>query len=712
MFEMPYKRLPHTVTMEDPSEGVLIANGLFLRGKFREAFDVFEQTLDEWPEMHVEILAACYDHYESLTDRSRYALYQSRHFDFPIWDGDSVLDIGSGHIPFPKATHLADISLSDGEVGRAGKAFKRRDGLPVFECPVEDMPFEDNSFDFAYCSHVLEHSTDPEKACRELMRVARRGYIETPARAKDCFLNMARVSHHLWAVEHIHGTLVFSEYTKDDKKGLMSDVLMDMTAHPESPREKAFAALIYLRAPQVNTMFMWEDSFKVEVRSANDIFVAVKESVAPLRRAVEQGVPTQNPSRLPGCVLLSDTAAPGVRQEGGGREKLRLVQVHTFYPAYLEWFYGRYPKLAEASYEAQVRALVDDGFSGIHMLAPHLKDYDYDSHLIIANNPNTQAAWLSERGYPLPKGDWVRHIAMMQLEELHPDVVYLTEPITFDGSFLHMLSFTPRLTLGWRAADIPQGTDWRGFDVMLSSLAALRQEAERIGAREGVDFSPGVPEFLMPQAVPDEQRSDIVFCGQWTRGQHERRNAMLQTVARAASAKGYSCDMHLSGEVHTLTPEVATYARPALYGRAMHEALARGRIAFDGRGRIGTPSGGAMKDLAGRESANMRIFEATGSGAFLLTEHYDNLSKYFDIGREIETFRDDKEMVEKLGYYLAHPEEREEIAQRGRERCRSEHSMAQKAKLFDTIVRERLARQTEQPAEAACAEECATKPTG
>ena len=42
------------------------------------------------------------------------------------------------------------------------------------------MPFKDKSFDFVIASHVLEHSSDPEAFLRELMRVGKAGYIETP----------------------------------------------------------------------------------------------------------------------------------------------------------------------------------------------------------------------------------------------------------------------------------------------------------------------------------------------------------------------------------------------------------------------------------------------------------------------------------------------------------------------------------------------------
>lgn len=40
--------------------------------------------------------------------------------------------------------------------------------------PGDDLPFEDDAFDFVFASHVIEHFADPVRALREWMRVASR----------------------------------------------------------------------------------------------------------------------------------------------------------------------------------------------------------------------------------------------------------------------------------------------------------------------------------------------------------------------------------------------------------------------------------------------------------------------------------------------------------------------------------------------------------
>jgi hypothetical protein len=69
-----------------------------------------------------------------------------------------------------------------------------------------------------------------------------------------------------------------------------------------------------------------------------------------------------------------------------------------------------------------------------------------------------------------------------------------------------------------------------------------------------------------------------------------------------------------------------------------------------------------------------RVFEVTLSGGFLLTEYAPGLENYFEIGREIECFETAQEAAEKIQYYLKHPEEREQIAERGYLRAQREYT--------------------------------------
>jgi len=64
---------------------------------------------------------------------------------------------------------------------------------------------------------------------------------------------------------------------------------------------------------------------------------------------------------------------------------------------------------------------------------------------------------------------------------------------------------------------------------------------------------------------------------------------------------------------------------------------------------------------------NLRIFETLAAGGFLLTDHCEELEELFIIGKHIETYKNAKELKEKVEYYLTHEDERAAIARSGYE---------------------------------------------
>ena len=123
--------------LADPARGLAMARALWARRRFDSAMDLYDRLARLHPGQAVAILAEAYDRFQEVTPRTRYALYQSRFFDFPIRPGDAVLDIGSGHMPFPLATHLADIFPAEGSIGRPGAPARHVDGKPVYAAPAQ-----------------------------------------------------------------------------------------------------------------------------------------------------------------------------------------------------------------------------------------------------------------------------------------------------------------------------------------------------------------------------------------------------------------------------------------------------------------------------------------------------------------------------------------------------------------------------------------------
>ena len=69
-----------------------------------------------------------------------------------------------------------------------------------------------------------------------------------------------------------------------------------------------------------------------------------------------------------------------------------------------------------------------------------------------------------------------------------------------------------------------------------------------------------------------------------------------------------------------------------------------------------------------------RDFEVPMCGGFLLTNYNDDLKEFYKFGKEIETYKDHKECLSKIRYYLKHDDKRERIAKAGYKRARKDHT--------------------------------------
>lgn len=371
-------------------------------------------------------------------------------------------------------------------------------------------------------------------------------------------------------------------------------------------------------------------------------------------------------------------------------EKLRIMHVHTFYDSYVQAFYKKHHELRGATHVACVSALFRDGFSAVHLPAMYLPQCE--CRLIISNDPVSQGAWAREHDIA-PCEDWEKTILRAQIQEIDPDVLYLVNPLRYDAGFLRSLPRMPRLVMGWRAADVPLGTDWTGYDVMLSALPRMLALATTLGARASELYYPGMPQWIAREVEPVCKDTDVVFAGSVSPTQHARRFQLLHRLAESALEKGFSLALHLACDAEDLSPVMRRFWRPPVFGLDMHKALARGRIVIDCQGNIGVtaPDGRRLMDLAAGDTANMRLWEATAGGSLLLTEHLPGLGRIFTEGEEIASYSDDKDCLDQITYYLSHEDERCRMAAQGRARCLGQWNMKRRAAAYHDIVKRHLA---------------------
>lgn len=176
-----------------------------------------------------------------------------------IPDGATVLEIGPGLIPFLRATAFVDFA----DVPLARKPFYKVD------LTSERLPFDDKSFDFVYCRHVLEDSWNPFAICAEMSRVGKRGYIETPSpfaelcRGVDGNAPPYRGYHH-------HRFIIWSDGSQ--LKFVSKYPLVEYLVAPDAK----LASMLRNGPKYWNTYFPWEGSISVRhVQSPQDFNVGI-----------------------------------------------------------------------------------------------------------------------------------------------------------------------------------------------------------------------------------------------------------------------------------------------------------------------------------------------------------------------------------------------------------------------------------------------------
>lgn len=177
----------------------------------------------------------------------------------PIGAGARVLEIGSGGRPHPRSTVLTDRFLRD-DSQREGRALVR-DARAFVIADGQALPFRDKAFDYCICMHVLEHVDDPAAMLREIQRVSKAGYIETPTELHDYLFAVAPyTSIHKWYVNRLGNELVLTRKRAEIAEHRFAPLLDYLR------REDAFLERWMEKRPHLfTTQYHWSGTIKFRV---------------------------------------------------------------------------------------------------------------------------------------------------------------------------------------------------------------------------------------------------------------------------------------------------------------------------------------------------------------------------------------------------------------------------------------------------------------
>lgn len=128
----------------------------------------------------------------------------------------TAVDVGSADGVFTSvillatgASHITGVDVLDASVQWANDHWKNESRLSFQVADGHQLPFENSSFDAAFCMEALEHVVDPVKVLTEMKRVVRPGGYVMVMTPTDSFLFRTiwfvwtRVRGHIWDGTHI-----------------------------------------------------------------------------------------------------------------------------------------------------------------------------------------------------------------------------------------------------------------------------------------------------------------------------------------------------------------------------------------------------------------------------------------------------------------------------------------------------------------------------
>ncbi|MEA2428095.1 MAG: hypothetical protein QOF37_1723 [Thermoleophilaceae bacterium] len=352
---------------------------------------------------------------------------------------------------------------------------------------------------------------------------------------------------------------------------------------------------------------------------------------------------------------------------------MRIVIVDTYYEGFQSQLYAARPDLAELPFAQQRAELLDRFFGTADFYSRSLRALGHEAEELAANAEPLQRRWAAEAGLSLPRrrGRALEAILDAQVEALDPDVVYVQHMAAIPRRQLDRWRRAGRLVAGQIAVAPPPKRLVQGYDLIVTSFPHYPERFRALGVDSEylpLAFEPRVLERLGPV----EKRYDAVFVGGVDPKVHPEGTRLLEQVADPLGldvwgygAGGLAADSPLRARWHG-----------ELWGLDMYRVFAEARVVVN-----------RHIEAAEGHANNMRLFEASGAGAAVVTERAPNLTELFEPGVEVATYEGAAELQETVAGLLADEDRRATLARAGQERTLRDHSyavrMAQLVKLLE-----------------------------
>ena len=259
------------------------------------------------------------------------------------------------------------------------------------------------------------------------------------------------------------------------------------------------------------------------------------------------------------------------------------------------------------------------------------------------------------------------HKILSACQQNELDVVWIDKGVTIkQKTLVKIKEISSKTILVHYNPDDPFGairSGWKTFlrsapfyDVNFVSREENLGEYKSLGCKNVYRFYRGYyPKLHWPITLSEMERkkysSDVCFIGTW---ETERENYLVHLVKNGIPVNIWGRYWNRGKHWNLLKSSIKGIA---LWGEEYVKGLCYSKICL------------CFLRKQNRDQQNSRTFEIPACGGFMLAERTNEHLELFEEGKEAEFFENENELLDKINYYLSHPEERKKIAAAGRKRC-------------------------------------------
>ena len=359
---------------------------------------------------------------------------------------------------------------------------------------------------------------------------------------------------------------------------------------------------------------------------------------------------------------------------------MKIAFLSSIYPAHAEKIYRDNPNLKDKSSDEQMEFIRWHALSSFVRWNEMLEKKGFRVNGFNHNLPKIANAWARENDFCPKTNQPILEIGIEKIKKFIPNIIFCFDPHSYlQNGFLKSLinssPIKPKL-IAWYGANCGDEEIFRSYDLTLSNSKHLVNSLRKKDIKSDFLQHSFDPIILDKIIIPEKRINKVAFFGNLdvTTGEFRERTKLLEGISKKTNLidiygdhikptrkerskhslllsrqrisksinkivsnnriKNWSDEKNLPPTPWSLDKEFCSRIHPPLYGQQMLQKLSSYRIALNYHNRH-----------TGDYACNMRLFEATGLGCALITDHKSDLHEHFETEKEILSYKNKNELV-------------------------------------------------------------------